>query len=152
MVSVRRVAPVLLLMVTIPLVAATKAKSKKSESSSRPPRELHLVGDHWTPYLSPDPATYPPAAGSSASAALGRLQSMPLQAQSVISGALGSGAAAFAAQHRPGGYELAGGGVRADLNGRGADVRVSGGSFSMTLSGVGRYGRLLAPGRASASA
>jgi len=62
MVSVRRVAPVLLLMVTIPLVAATKAKSKKSESSSRPPHELHLVGDHWTPYLSPDPATYPPNA------------------------------------------------------------------------------------------
>ena len=62
MVSVRRVAPVLLLMVTIPLVAADKAKSKKSQSSSRPPRELHLVGDHWTPYLPPDPATYPPNA------------------------------------------------------------------------------------------
>lgn len=63
MVSVRRVAPVLLLVVTIPLFAATKAKSKKSgSSSSHPPRELHLVGDHWTPYNPPDPATYPPTA------------------------------------------------------------------------------------------
>ncbi|HEX9163455.1 MAG TPA: LysM peptidoglycan-binding domain-containing protein [Thermoanaerobaculia bacterium] len=58
-------APVLLLLVTIPLAAATKAKSKKSESSSsRPPRELHLVRGHWTPYNPPDPATYPPTAKS----------------------------------------------------------------------------------------
>lgn len=63
MVCVRRVAPVLLLLVTIPLFAADKAKSKKkSETSSRPPRELHLVRGHWTPYNPPDPATYPPTA------------------------------------------------------------------------------------------
>jgi hypothetical protein len=61
MVCVRRVAPVLLLLVTIPLFAADKAKSKKTkETSSRPPRELHLVRGHWTPYNPPDPATYPP--------------------------------------------------------------------------------------------
>ncbi len=61
MVCVRRVAPVLLLLVTIPLFAADKAKSKKkSETSSRPPRELHLVRGHWTPYNPPDPATYAP--------------------------------------------------------------------------------------------
>lgn len=53
MVSVRRVAPVLLLLIALPLVAATQKKS-----SSRPPRELHRVGDHWTPYNPPDPATY----------------------------------------------------------------------------------------------
>ncbi len=62
MVSVRRVAPVLLLLVTIPLVGADKATTKKSESSSRPPRELHLVRGHWTPYNPPDPATYLPNA------------------------------------------------------------------------------------------
>ncbi len=118
MVSVRRVAPVLLLAVTIPAwgtspQAATqssypptatsapepakkstakatpkKAPSKKTakavaepaakpvaeapktktaakpapKSSTHPPRELHRVGDHWTPYNPPDPATYPPDA------------------------------------------------------------------------------------------
>lgn len=60
MVRVRRVAPVLLLLLTIPLFGADKAKSKKTkETSSRPPRELHLVRGHWTPYNPPDPATYP---------------------------------------------------------------------------------------------
>ena len=56
MVSVRRVAPVLLLVVALPLVGAEK------KSLSRPPRDLHLVGDHWTPYNPPDPATYPAGA------------------------------------------------------------------------------------------
>ena len=54
MVSVRRVAPVLLLLVAIPALA--------QKSSSRPPRELHRVGDHWTAYNPPDPTTYPPNA------------------------------------------------------------------------------------------
>jgi LysM repeat protein len=51
-------------LVTIPLFAAdpAKAKPKKGESSSRPPRELHLVADHWTAWFPPDPATYPPNA------------------------------------------------------------------------------------------
>ncbi len=63
MVRVCRVAPVLLLLVAIPLFAADIAKSKKkSETSSRPPRELHLVRGHWTPYNPPDPATYSPSA------------------------------------------------------------------------------------------
>ena len=39
MVSVRRVAPVLLLVAALPLFGAEK---------SRPPRDLHQVGDHWT--------------------------------------------------------------------------------------------------------
>lgn len=51
MVSVRRVAPVLL------LVIATSAFAQKQ--SSRPPRDLHRVGDHWTAYNPPDPSTYP---------------------------------------------------------------------------------------------
>jgi hypothetical protein len=52
MVSVRRVAPVLLLLVALPMLA-------QQRSSSRPPRDLHRVGDHWTAYNPPDPATYP---------------------------------------------------------------------------------------------
>ena len=51
MVSVRRVVPVLL------LVIATAAYSQPQ--SSRPPRDLHRVGDHWTAYNPPDPASYP---------------------------------------------------------------------------------------------
>lgn len=53
MVRVRRVAPVLLLLVTIPAFAAVP------KSSSRPPRGLHRVGDHYTAYNAPDAATYP---------------------------------------------------------------------------------------------
>jgi len=55
MVSVRRVvAPVLL------LVIATSAFAQKQ--TSRPPRDLHRVGDHWTAYTPPDPTTYPAGA------------------------------------------------------------------------------------------
>src|SRR5688500_20190011 len=32
------------------------------QQSSRPPRDLHRVGDHWTAYNPPDPATYPAGA------------------------------------------------------------------------------------------
>lgn len=53
MVSVRRVVPILL------LVIATGAFAQKS---SQPPRELHRVGEHWTAYYPPDPATYPAGA------------------------------------------------------------------------------------------
>jgi hypothetical protein len=59
MVSVRRVVPVLLLAMAIPAFAAPKASRS---SSSRPPRDLHRVGDHWTAYNPPDPATYPAGA------------------------------------------------------------------------------------------
>lgn len=31
----------------------------KPAKVSHPPRELHKVGDHWTPYNPPDPSTYP---------------------------------------------------------------------------------------------
>lgn len=53
--GVRRVAPVLLLV-----VAATGAFAQRQ--SSQPPRDLHRVGDHWTAYNPPDPSTYPPGA------------------------------------------------------------------------------------------
>ena len=56
MVSVRRVVPVLLLAVAIPIFGAPK------KSSSHPPRELHRVGDHWTAYNPPDPSTWPAGA------------------------------------------------------------------------------------------
>lgn len=55
MVSVRRVAPVLLFV-----IAATGAFGQKQ--SSQPPRELHRVGDHWTAYNPPDPSSYPAGA------------------------------------------------------------------------------------------
>jgi hypothetical protein len=47
------VAPVLLLVAALPLLGAEK---------SRPPRDLHQVGDHWTAYNPPDPSTYPAGA------------------------------------------------------------------------------------------
>jgi hypothetical protein len=57
MVSVRRVAPVLLFVIATASVAVSASAQKQS---SQPPRDLHKVGDHWTPYNPPDPATYPP--------------------------------------------------------------------------------------------
>jgi hypothetical protein len=39
---------------------ATKTAAKApATKSTHPPRELHKVGDHWTPYNPPDPSTYP---------------------------------------------------------------------------------------------
>jgi len=55
MVSVRRVAPVLLLV-----IATSPAFAQRQ--TSQPPRELHRVGDHWTAYNPPDPASYPAGA------------------------------------------------------------------------------------------
>ncbi|HEV7570933.1 MAG TPA: LysM peptidoglycan-binding domain-containing protein [Thermoanaerobaculia bacterium] len=40
-------------------MAAIPAFGAARKSSSHPPRELHRVGDHWTPYNPPDPATWP---------------------------------------------------------------------------------------------
>src|SRR5260221_13420566 len=57
MVSVRRVAPILLLA-AIPVFGA----AKEATSSSHPPRELHRVGDHWTAYNPPDAGSYSPGA------------------------------------------------------------------------------------------
>jgi hypothetical protein len=59
MVSVRRVAPFLLLVIATGAVAPSAFAQKQS---SKPPRELHRVGDHWTAYNPPDPTTYPAGA------------------------------------------------------------------------------------------
>jgi hypothetical protein len=59
MVCVRRVAPVLLLVMILPAFSAAAAKPKMS---SHPPRQLHRVGDHWTAYNPPDSTTYPAGA------------------------------------------------------------------------------------------
>src|SRR3954447_18532428 len=94
-------------------------------------------------------APSPRGSGVGGAAALERLQSLPLQALSVISAKLGSGAASFAARRSGEGYRLAGGGVAADFGGRGARMRVAGGSLSMALAGVGRGGRLGSAGAVS---
>src|SRR3954470_13978386 len=91
----------------------------------------------------------PRANGVGGAAALERLQSLPLQAQSVISAKLGAGEAAFAARRSGEGYRLAGGGVAADFGGRGVRMRVGGGSLSMALAGVGRGGRFGSVGAVS---
>lgn len=60
MVCVRRVAPVLLMALAVTAVA----NAATPKQSSKPPRQLHQVGDHWTAYNPPDPATYPPNANT----------------------------------------------------------------------------------------
>ncbi len=54
MVRVRCVVSILLFMAAVPLAYAN--------ASTRPPTDLHKVGDHWTPYNPPDPATFPAGA------------------------------------------------------------------------------------------
>lgn len=53
MVRVRSVVPVLLIALTLTALTAV---------GETPPANLHRVGDHWTAYNPPDPATYPPGA------------------------------------------------------------------------------------------
>ncbi len=53
MVRVRCAVAVLLVLVCLPSFGATR------KSSSRPPKDLHKVGDHWTPYNPPDPGSFP---------------------------------------------------------------------------------------------
>lgn len=48
------VVPILLLLASLPLSAQSR------QTSSNPPTELHRIGDHWTAWYPPDPATYPP--------------------------------------------------------------------------------------------
>jgi len=59
MVSVRRVAPFLSLVIALAIPATTAFAQKQS---SVPPKDLHRVGEHWTAYNPPDPATYPTGA------------------------------------------------------------------------------------------
>ncbi len=66
-----------------------------------------------------------------------------MQGQSVISAALGSGESVFVPRRSGTGFELAGGGVRADVGAGGVSLSASGGSLSLALAGVAR-GRLSA--------
>jgi hypothetical protein len=65
-----------------------------------------------------------------------------MQAQSVISSALGSGADRFDARRSAAGWELSGGGVAAALSRGQISFRAAGGALSMRLVGVGRGGQL----------
>ena len=65
----------------------------------------------------PMPAPSGPAAHTS-STGLSRLQSLPLQAQSVISSTIAADSRAFAARRTASGWGLSGGGVRADFRAR----------------------------------
>ena len=94
----------------------------------------------------------PASRGVTGAAALGRLESLPAQAQSVISATLGSGEPAFAAKRSGLGYRLGGGGVVARLSARQADLAARGGSLSMASRALGRGGRLRPAGVLSISA
>lgn len=48
-------------VVTVLLLAAMPLAVSANQSSV-PPRDLHLVGDHWTPYNPPDPESFPAGA------------------------------------------------------------------------------------------
>jgi Ca2+-binding RTX toxin-like protein len=85
---------------------------------------------------------------ASSSAALGPLASLPVQAQSVISAALGSNRAANAAQRSAGGYRLEGGGVTAMFSRGRLKVRAGGETVSMRLAGIGRGSRTVPLGPA----
>ena len=76
------------------------------------------------------------ANGPAASAGLSRLQSLPLQAQSVMSSTIAADSRAFAARRTGSGWGLAGGGVRADFRGGEPSSRLAGGStLSLSLAG-----------------
>ena len=96
-----------------------------------------------------------PAVGrteQSGAAAITRLRSLGLQAQSVISGALASGRAVFAATAYADGYRFEGDGLDANLSHGAVSVRSAGGSFSLALAGVGRGGHFSVTGPMSSSA
>jgi hypothetical protein len=87
-------------------------------------------------------ATHLPAPGTTApatpatSSGLSRLQSLPLQAQSVMSAAIGADSRGFAARRTAGGWRLAGGGVRADFRSGAPTLTAAGGSVALTLRGA----------------
>ncbi len=55
-VCVCRVAIVSILL----FLAALPLSAQARQTSSNPPADLHRIGDHWTAWYPPDPATYPP--------------------------------------------------------------------------------------------
>ena len=88
----------------------------------------------------PVPAASGPAAPATQASATGlsRLQSLPLQAQSVISSTMAADSRAYSAQRTGSGWGLAGGGVRADFRTGEPRLSLAGGStLSLSLTGVG---------------
>jgi hypothetical protein len=83
----------------------------------------------------PVPAVSGPATHAS-STGLSRLQSLPLQAQSVISSTVAADSRAFAARRTASGWDLSGGGVRADFRAGAPVMRTAGGTLSLSLAGV----------------
>jgi hypothetical protein len=83
----------------------------------------------------PAPAVSGPATQAS-STGLSRLQSLPLQAQSVISSTLGTGSRSFAARRTASGWGLSGGGVRADFRAGEPTLAAGGGTLSLSLAGA----------------
>jgi FG-GAP repeat len=90
--------------------------------------------------------------GGRSAAGLARLQGLPLQAQSVISTAVGAGAAVFAARRSDGGYRTSGGGVSGRFDPTGAVVSAGAGSLSFRSLSIGRGARLDRLGRLSIAA
>ncbi|MHB1571006.1 MAG: hypothetical protein ACYC0H_17635, partial [Solirubrobacteraceae bacterium] len=68
------------------------------------------------------------------------LASLPVQAQGVISGAIGASQTEFGARPLAGGWRLTGGGLSAQLGASGAMVRDSatGAALSLSIAAVGR--------------
>jgi FG-GAP repeat/Bacterial Ig domain len=83
----------------------------------------------------PVPAASGPATHAT-SAGLSRLQSLPMQAQSVISSTVGGGSRAYAAHRIGSGWQLNGGGVRADLRGGAPTLTAAGGKLALSLRGA----------------
>ncbi len=83
----------------------------------------------------PVPAVSGPATHAS-STGLSRLQSLPLQAQSVISSTVAADSRAFAARRTAAGWNLSGGGVRADFRAGAPVMRTAAGTLSLSLAGV----------------
>ena len=93
----------------------------------------------------------PRSTGQSA-AGLARLQSLPLQAQSVISTTVGAGAPMFAARRSEDGYLAQGGGVSGRFDQAGAVVSAGAASLSFRSLAIGRGRRLDRLGRFSVAA
>jgi hypothetical protein len=83
----------------------------------------------------PVPAASGPATHMS-DTGLSRLQSLPLQAQSVISSTIAADSRAFTARRTASGWGLSGGGVRADFRGGEPTLTAGGSALSLSLTGV----------------
>ena len=82
-----------------------------------------------------------------AGAGLSRLQSLPLQAQSVISSTVAADGRGFAARRTASGWGLSGGGVRADFRTGEPTLSLAGGNtLSLSLAGFGAPGAVTARG------